>query len=106
LLCLRHSGLAQWRYLGLSSVIAFACVITMQLAYLVVTWLHVGPEPSLREPRQGRRWANHALDSYDLRMLSIDYDVRLLPLDEEGRGAGSKAVAASPSAEAIHSSNS
>jgi hypothetical protein len=58
-------GFSFWR----SCVTAFACVITMQFAYMVVTWLHVEPQPSPREPRQDGV-GNHALDHY-VRLLSL-----------------------------------
>jgi hypothetical protein len=63
---------------------AFACVATMQVAYMVVTWLHVGSEPSPRghdrvgnirgdidDPLTARRRAAGRLDNYDLQLLSL-----------------------------------
>jgi hypothetical protein len=64
-------GFTFWR----GFVTAFACVITVQLAYMVVTWLRVGRKPSRREPRHDA-YGNHALDHYDVR----------LSLAEKGRG--------------------
>src|SRR5262249_11887919 len=36
------------------SITMFACVTTMQLAYLLITWLHVDLVPSLGEPPHDR----------------------------------------------------
>ena len=36
------------------SATTFACITTTQLAYLLVTWLHVDPEPSPEEPSHDR----------------------------------------------------
>jgi hypothetical protein len=37
-----------------SCATTFACITTSQLAYLLVTWLHVKPEPSSEEPSHDR----------------------------------------------------
>jgi hypothetical protein len=79
-------GLTSWR----GFVTVFACVITMQLAYMVVSWLRVGRKRSRQEPRHDAV-GNHALDHYDVRLLSLD--TRKV-----------EAVAALPAGEASHSS--
>ena len=36
------------------SAVTFACITAMQLVYMLVTWLNVGPEPSGEDPGRPR----------------------------------------------------
>ena len=81
------------------SITTFACVTTMQLAYLLITWLHVDPAPSSDEAPDNR------VGAPDERLRDIFKGVtRRLPQNDEelndwlASPAGKAATAFEPAA--------